>query len=96
MLYTRNSVADVNKWVGDVRRQRAAFESQGAAGLPAEWRPRGSKMPKIYEPLARAINGTEWVAPLLEAVGGAMAMCKGAGKQVGLTAQRLKDYRARI
>eukprot|EP00966_Prymnesium_polylepis_P065245 1514334-Prymnesium_polylepis.1 len=60
VVVDRTSVADVNRWVGDVRCQRAGFESQGPAGLPADWRPKGAKMPKIYEPLAHVLNGAEW------------------------------------
>ena len=74
VVYLRKSVADLNKWVSDVRRQRAAFDSQGAAGLPAEWRPKVSVCPAIYEPLASAF-GSQWQEFMLEAVGGAMEYC---------------------
>ena len=83
VVYLRKSVADLNKWVSD---------SQGAAGLPDEWRPKGSVCPAIYEPLASAF-GSQWQEPMLEAVGGAMARWEGAGQQVGLVPQRIKDYR---
>ena len=97
VVYSRKSVADVNQWVSEVRRQHATYESQGAAGLPSEWRPVGAKLPKIYEPLARILTGlTTWKEPMLGAVGGAMASWEGAGQQVGLTASKLHTYKSRI
>ena len=51
VVYTRTSVADLNKWVCDVLWFQAPYISVGASGLPASWRPAGSKVPEIYEPL---------------------------------------------
>ena len=49
VVYTRTSVADLNSWVSEVRRQRATFVSQGAAGLPADWGGFGSPPSKTFQ-----------------------------------------------
>ena len=97
VVTTRSSVADLNKWVAEIRRLSPPFVSEGTAGLPSDWKPAGSKMPKIYEPLAHVFsNAMEYTPARLDPVCGAMAAWQGPGRQVGLTLQRLKDYKSRM
>lgn len=58
-VLARGKVADLNKWVGEVRRYlQARWESEGLAGLPDEWKPSPKvNSPLIYERLRSACEG---------------------------------------
>ena len=95
IVHERETVADLNHWVSEVRRYRPRFDSEGAAGLPAEWQPKGSRPPAIYAPLARVMTKeTPWTEGMLLAICGAMARWQGAGQQLGLVPKHLTTYKS--
>ena len=97
IVKTRESVAALEKWVADVRSNRARFQSEGAAGLPVDWKPVRSKVPAIYEQLERVFTSqSSWNESMLEAVCGAMARWDGAEQQLGLEPQDLRNWKQRM
>lgn len=71
----------------------AAYQSQGAAGLPADWKPSAKvQVPAIYAPIADAIQ--EGRAEPLQRIASAMSQWRVPGWRTGLDVQRLRDHAA--
>ena len=93
VVWSRSTVAQLMEWVGQVLRYEAAFQSQGAAGLPADWLVSVKvQTPAIYGSIADAYANQAWDTNMLERIADAMRSWKGAGAQLGLTVQRLRDH----
>ena len=83
VVYSRSSVADLKEWVSNVRRHNAQWESEGAYGLPAVWKPsRAVNTPKVFEVLVRACADRVWHEHELESIANAMALWDGPEKLV--------------
>ena len=83
VVYSQKDIAELNKWVADVRRYAAPWQSQGEAGLPAVWKvSRKVNVPEIYRTLEASIKGRSWKAEELEQVAKAMALFSGPERQV--------------
>ena len=83
VVYSAEIIAELNKWVADVRRYAAPWQSQGEAGLPAVWKvSRKVNVPEIYRTLEASIKGRSWKTEELEQVAKAMALFSGPERQV--------------
>ena len=83
VITAKETGADLNKWVADVRRQAPVFQSQGEAGLPKAWvASRANQKPEIFALLAAAANRQWGKATELEQIAKVMALWSGPERQV--------------
>ena len=96
VVKTRTTVADLKAWVADVRRMAPRFASGDAAGLPSEWKPSVAlKISEVYAPLSRVFIETSSGAKVSSQSALQWQQWEGPEQQIGLTVQRLKNYKAK-
>ena len=86
-------VPELRRWAIDTLKYLSVWQSQGAAGLPASWRPQRNYVPEVFTHLVAGCN-RKWTDDGLDQIAKGFRMWEGKGRHYTLDAGRLKRYKA--
>ena len=87
-------VPELRSWAVDTLKYHPVYLSQGAAGLPADWRSSSSKVSHIFRYLSAGFDRS-WSGETLDQIAKGFRCWHGKGRHDRLDAGRLKSYKAK-